>query len=315
MLGNTLKNTMWAIGVGAFVTLFAIVSPSVFAENPLPSDLDTQVNIGESLSVSVTTPETWAEGDTGTFLRNKLTLNVFTNNPHGFTATMTTLTDDTHLLHNALDLGDGTSIPTLDSTWTRTQPGSNFWGYSVDDAEETGIYSPLVGASATPITLISREESTREVDPVNSLDIYFGAKANADKIAGTYTGTVVISVVSGIVSPEDSSVPPVTPKSNPGASEPNANPSYSSTYNRTAYTTTTTDSDAGTTTTTTTIDEGDTRNSYQDPHGTKRSTEPATTATNSALIAALAAGTVVSAGAGALFLILAKRKKDDDEEE
>lgn len=298
------------------------LSPA-FAANPSPQNAVFEVSVNESLSVSITTPEDWAKGDAGDLLRNKITLNVHSNNANGFTASMATNTNNTDLVHTTVATTTGnTTIPTLSSNWTRSNTGvSDFWGYSLNDAEETGTYSPLVGSDGSPITLISRSESIDPASPITSRDIYFGAKASANKVAGTYSNTVVISVVSGITTPDDPTDPnnnpviphdPVTPTSNPGATDPAANPSYSTTYDRTAYTSTS--SDGTSTTTTTTISEGNAVGSYANPHGIKRSGD-ADIAGNAGLTAALAVATVVAAGTGTFFFILAKRKKDDDEEE
>lgn len=297
------------------------LSPA-FADNPAPKNAVFEVDVKEALSVAITVPEEWASGDTGDLLRNKITLNVFSNNANGFTASMTTNTTNTSLNHTTVETTTGsTTIPTLSASWTRNDTSTtNFWGYSLDDAEEAGTYSPLVGLGSGPITLISRTESIDPVNPITSRDIYFGAKADANKVAGTYSNTVVISVVSGITTPDDPTDPgnnpviphdPVTPSSNPGASDPTANPSYSSTYDRTAYTTTTADGTSSTTTTT--INEGNAVGSYANPHGIKRS-DDTDIAGNTGLTAALAVATAVAAGTGAFFFILAKRKKDDDEE-
>lgn len=313
------------MGVGALAVLANINYLPAFADNPDPANMNFQANVKEALSVSITVPEDWVTGDINTLLRNKVTLNVYSNNINGFTASMTTDDEYTDLAHTTLEpTSDNLIIPTLSSDWTRSDTStSNFWGYSINDDDETGTYSPLVGLGSGPITLISRTESIDEDNPITSRDIYFGAKADATKVAGTYSKTVVISVVSGMVAPDDPTNPvipdnPVTPTSNPGASDPSANPSYSSTYNRTAYTTTTsnpgTGNDDATTTTTTNIDEGDTVNYYKNPQGVKNSDGSGDGSNNSILTTALATTAAVAAGAGTLFFILAKRKKDDEDD-
>jgi len=323
MLSKVSRATVSILGVGALATLANITFSPVFADNPSPADVNFQANIKEALSVSIAVPEDWVSGDIDTLLRNKITLSVQSNNPNGFTASMTTDDENTYLAHTTIEpTDDSLKINTLQYNWTRSDTStSNFWGYSINDDEETGTYLPLAALGGTPNTLISREQSIDADNPITSRDIYFGAKADTTKVAGTYSKTVVISVVSGIVAPDDPTNPvipenPVTPTSNPGASDPSSNPSYSTTYDRTAYTTTTTGS--GSTTTTTTINEGDVTSTYERPQGVKNSsktngTDSSDGSNTAILTAALATTAAVAAGAGTLFFILAKRKKDDED--
>ena len=63
-------------GLAAFVVVLFLVNSSVFASN----GVDINANISEVLSVSLSTPQTWATGNIGDFMRNKISLNVFSNN-------------------------------------------------------------------------------------------------------------------------------------------------------------------------------------------------------------------------------------------
>ena len=320
MLNNASKVAALIIGIGTLATLANIGSMPAFADNPSPAEAKFDVNIQEALSVSITVPENWAKGDVGDFLRNKVSLKVSSNNANGFTASMTTKTADTDLKHQTVEsTGDNAVIHTLSSDWTRSDvSATNFWGWSINDDEESGTYSPLVGLGSGPITLITREASIDPDSPITSRDIYFGAKANTTKVAGTYSNTVVISVVTGMVAPDDPTNPvipdnPVTP-SGPESDEvvEYSTTTGSSSNGVTTYTYRTTNDD-DTTTTTTTVNDGDVRGSYTPPQGAKKSTET-NISNNSAVIAALAIATGVAVGAGTLFFVLAKRKKDDDEE-
>ena len=278
-----------------------------------------EVNVKDSLTVSVTTPSNWATGDVDTFLRNKISVNVSSNASNGFTASMTTKTADTSLIHTA---NKGT-IPTLSSSSARSAFPTNYWGYSLDDTDagsDSSTYNALVGAGSSPIILISNAQSST----ISSRDIYFGAKANTSKASGTYLGTVVISVVTGTIE-EDNTDPnynPVTPDNpaTPGANE--ETPYYNGNTGGTANgsTTYTYSSTSGSTTTTTTqVSDGDNRNSYVGytaPQGvTNRQTTTESISEGSSLATGLAITSAVAATAGTIFFILAKRKKDDDEEE
>lgn len=275
------------------------------------SDVDFEVNVVESLSVSITTPTAWATGDVDQFLRNKVSLSVTTSNSGGFTASMFSLS--TTDLSNTSKTS--VKIPTLAQSYQRGSFPANYWGYSLgissfggktygenDDGQASSYYYPMVSTSATPITLITANSGTYTGDR----DIYFGAKANSSKAAGTYAGTVIFSVVTGIVDSHNPITPenPATPSdTTPGQA------SYDQTDNRTVYYTTTTDGD--TTTGTTDITAGDTRSGYESPAGVVERAN----INGSSMAAGLAATAASAAAGGIFFIILAKRREDDEEEE
>lgn len=280
-----------------------------------------QVNVRESLVVSITTPATWATGDVDQFLRNKINVSVSTNNADGFTASMTTKTSSTDLVHVA----DKGTIPTLASSSAKSSFPTNRWGYSLNDTDQgndSSTYNALVGASSTPITLISRTES----QTVSNKDVWFGAKADTSKPSGTYVSTVVISVVTGVI---DNNTNPTTP-TNPAQPDSNENTAnYSGTGTTTGNTTngSTTytyrrnsgSGSSATSATTTEVSDGDNRNAYvgyTPPQGvTTRQTTTESVSDGSSLATGLAIASATAATSGALFFILAKRKKDDDDEE
>ena len=296
----------------------------------LPSQLQTnkasaveqntqfQVNVKESLVVSITTPADWATGDVDQFLRNKINVTVNTNNADGFTASMTTKTTSTDLAHTA---GKGT-IPTLASSSTRSAFPANRWGYSLNDTDAgsgSSTYNALVNVNATPITLISRAES----QSTNSRDVYFGAKADTSTPSGTYVSTVFINVVTGVI---DDNTNPVVPD-NPAQPDPtNNNANYNSNTGGTAngsttytYRRTSGSGSSATSTTTTEVSDGDNRNAYigyTPPQGVvNRQTTTESVTEGSSLATGLAITSAVAATSGTLFFILAKRKKDEDDDE
>lgn len=276
-----------------------------------------QVNVRESLAVSITTPSQWATGDVNQFLRNKINVKVETNNADGFTASMTTKTSTTDLVHVA----DKGTIPTLTSSSTRSAFPVNRWGYSLNDTSngsDSSTYNALVGAGGTPITIISNSES----QSINNKDVYFGAKADTTKASGTYTSTVVISVVTGVIDNNNPITPvnPAQPNSNENTANYNSgtggttNGSTTYTYRRTSGS-----GSSAATTTTTEVSDGDNRNSYigyTPPQGvTNRQTTTETVSEGSSLATGLAITSAVAATSGVIFFILAKRKKDEDEDE
>ena len=285
--------------------LFLNCIKPVFAEE---ANTQFSVNVKEVLSVSITTPTTWASGNIDTFLRNAVHIDVVTNNANGFTASMTTKTADTSLVNTSKNTA---TLPTLSAQTTRTNFPSNYWGYSLDDTTEgsgSSTYNALVGVNSSPITLLSSNSASS-----GSKDFYFGARANVTQASGTYSGTVVISVVTGVIDTNTNPVIPVDPDTpNPTPETPSYNPSHDTT----TYTYTSTDTNAGTTTTTTEVSSGDNRTSYGyiPPQGVTY-----TTTSNGSSLSPMVTGLALASSAAmtssAFFLFAARREEDDDNEE
>lgn len=309
-----LKKIFRAALVCASVSALCFVFPphllSASAENT-----NFQVNVQEILSVSIKTPAStsWASGEVGQFLRNKFNVKVVSNNANGFIAGMTAGNTSANLTHSSKN---SLTLPTINgvsyyqcSSAQCTEFGNNVWGYSLDDGNNTGRYYPMNGSSSPPIPIFTSN------DNIDNKDIYFGAKANISQASGTYSGTVVISVVTGTTSFPSPIPDPVevTPDS------PRQTPVYDSTANATAYTYVTTTGTApnATTTTTTQVTPGyntSAYNGYTPPQGTTE-TSSSNIYEGSMLTTVLATTAAVAAGTGITFFILAKRKKDDDEDE
>lgn len=315
MLKKIVKASIVLLLVG---TLFFLLPPhfsSVHADNP--SNTTFQVNVQEVLSVAITTPANWAKGNIDTFLRNKVTLAVTSNHIDGFTASMISSDTDAELHHSSKA---NTVIPTFSDNESHTCTNNttcpefpeNKWGFAISDDINADVYNQVPKASGSPTTLISNAESTGQggQTPITSRDIYFGAKSTIAKASGTYSGTVVFYVVSGIIDNSTNPNPPVNPTTD-GTNEP----TYAN--GQTVYTATTnnySNNEIVSTTTTTTINEGDATSAYQDPAGVTDSTS-SNIYDGSMLATGLAVTASVAAASGLTFFILAKRKKDDDEDE
>ena len=288
-------------------TIFMASQADVFA--------DTTINVTaeEMLTVAVTMPETQASGDgsaSGTFLRNKVALAVTTNNATGFTATMTTSTVDTDLT-NGID-----EIPILTANTTRGAFPSNYWGYSINDADtnagdSSSTYRPIAALGASVPSYITNSPSSSSTVTKN---IFFGAKANLSKSSGTYSNTVIISVVSGVNDTENQN--PTTPTnpvhpsdddSSDGTATFKPSPAGGSNTGATVYT------KQNGTTTGTTITSGDTTGAtYANPAGV---TTVSSVGEGTPLATGLAVTAGVAATAGVIFFIVAKRRRDDEDEE
>ena len=274
-------------------------------------DADTtfQVNVHEFLLVTLSLPDNWASGNINTLLRNPVSLSVSSNNGVGFIAYMTTKTTDTNL--NNISTGSSDYIETLPAPTTASAFTTNRWGYSLNDitgenptGSDSANYSALVGSNQTPDMILSRGYNDFTTKTAN---ITFGAKADDTIDAGTYSNTVVFSVVSGVNTEPTDPTTPVNPAnpSDPGSA--GANPTYNQSQDRTVATTT---NNSGTTTTTT-ITSGDTRTTYSSPAGVTTSNIGG----GSPLATGLAVTAAVAATTGLFFFIVAKRRKEDEDEE
>ena len=292
-----------------YASLAALLLASSSQALPVSAvNVDLQANVTEVLSVSVTTPASWASGnvdiDNGSdLLRNKIVLNVSSNNAAGFTASMASK-DTTNLVNQ----GEGKSsivIPTLTSSTTAASFPVNYWGYSIDDTD-AGSSSANYSALKTEAITIANSSSPASI----AQNIFFGARADATKDSGTYANTVVISVVSGVDTAPDS--PIITPDDPVTPSNPTNTPSNNSTSSGSniAYLDDNSNDETGEEPSSD-ISKGNITNSYAEPQGVTTSNINS----GSSLATGLAVTAGVAATSGIIFFIIAKRKKDEEDEE
>jgi hypothetical protein len=310
--------------------LLATATISLFMMPHFNAFADTTVNVtaDEMLTVKFTLPSRAASNvdpftgqtsctqpecttsDGATFLLNVVGLNVSTNNENGFTASMTTETATTALTNEA---NSSYTIPIITANTTKANFPVNSWGFSTDDSTYKTI---APGGSSTPTYITSSNNYVSGL----SQNLYFGAKANASQAAGTYSNTVIISVVSGVntnnpTTPTD----PVTPSDDDpttdttptyitpsGGSTPAGSSNGATVYTRNRNTS------SGNTTGTTVTAGNTTGSTYVSPAGV---TTTAIVGEGTPLATGLAVTAGVAATAGIIFFIVAKRRRDDDEEE
>lgn len=308
-----------------FLSIYLPSNTSAEACTTSPCNTTFQVNVKESLTVSVTPDYTENTGDPGNFLRNKVSLSVATNSTSGFAASMypsnysTTnapLTNSANSTYTIPTWSAGTTYQCADATCAAF-PANN-WGYSLNDGSHTGTYNPMTGTSSAPTQILVGSAGTGS----GSQDVYFGAKADSNQASGTYTGTVIISVVTGAVTATTPSNP-VTPASDSVIGDSNAThvaaPAGNTTGGATVYTTTSTS--GGLTTTTTQVSDGDNTASYSSPLGeTYRNSgsnniSETNIETNSSAASAIAITAGALAAAGAVSLLIAGKRNKDDEDE
>lgn len=312
MLRSSSKIKMFGALVSlASLPVFCAVSASA---TEVTRNTNFQVNVADALAVRITTPDEWASGNTGDFLRNRINVYASTNCAAGLIATMTTKTTNTSLVNTRKNTY---TIPTLSSDATVSAFPSNRWGYSLEDIiagpDDNAEYSPLAASNETPIPILSLSQPGYD-----ETDVYFGAKADNTVASGTYANTVVINIVTGVINndPNDPDYNPVNP-TNPATDNPVPNTAtYDQPNDRTTYTVISHNDPDDTTTTTTEISSGDTTSQYANPHGVRqRSTTTTEVNDGSALATGLAVASAVAGATGFIFFIVGKRRKDEDEEE
>ena len=128
---------------------------------------------------------------------------VSTNNPTGYTLTMSASTTTTALTNSATSLA--ATIPTLSSTvaaatYSTSATYNNTWGFTHNNTgtadAETGVitadtYLP-VASSASPTTIRVTDSNSG----VATTNLTFAARVDLDKPSGTYNNTVTFSAVA-----------------------------------------------------------------------------------------------------------------------
>ena len=299
------KIAVFAFAVaGTLAITTNIKTQNINAAHDDSKDVTFNVNIAEALTVAITEPTSWADGESGAFLRNKIDVTAYSNTQYGATVSM--YTNDTKLKHtSSFSASDITSyIPSVTSNNIAVANfPNNSWGYSVNN----GSSYNSIPTTSSPTTIITTTQAGRS----GTQSVYFGAKADNAKKSGSYEQNVYFAAVSRVNTTDPTT--PVIPPANPATDAPTNN---TATYNgtTTSYTYRTPSTDNTTTTTTTIASPGDTTGyQYVTPQGVTASTmgegDGSTLATTLAVIA------TVAATSGLFFFVLAKRRKDDEEDE
>lgn len=304
MLKKIVRASIVLVLVG---TLFFLFPPHFFSASAANSAETTfQVNVQEVLSVAITTPSSWDSGDVNEFLCNPVSINVMSNNIYGFTASMISSDANARLYHSSKS---SEFIPTLTATTARNSL-ENQWGFATDhnttsNCDGANSFQGVASSGTTPNTLIARSDSSS----YHSVNVYFGSKATIGKASGTYSGTVIFYVVSGLESEttNNNETTPTVP-ANPATDVASGTTVTDASNQRVVSTVVTGGQNNEPTTTTTTVSE------YVAPQGVTDSTS-SNIYDGSILNTALAVTASVAAASGLTFFILAKRKKDDDDEE
>ncbi|MBQ6461141.1 hypothetical protein IJJ36_01760 [Candidatus Saccharibacteria bacterium] len=299
-------------------SLCILVAISLVGTNSFTSateyNTNFQVNVRDSLTVSISTPSEWASGTINTFLRNKINVNATSNIPN-ITVSMSTKTASTSLTNMSKDTE---TLPTLAYSVVRSSFPANRWGYSVDDTDagsNSSYYLPLVGSDQTPITV-----GTVNTTTLNK-NIFFGAKSDITQASGTYAGIVVINVVTGVIDNSNPANPsnPAQPSNSYEVATHQPSPAGNSSDGATVYTyrRTSGSGSSAINTITSEVSGGDNVSAYSGYTPPQGVTNVTTSSINSesSLATGLAATASVAAASGIFFFVLAKRRDDDDDEE
>ena len=290
---------------GMFCALFGIILARQSYAAEQNGSFDFNVTVNKTLEVSVkgddgeykpdvTTAS--ATGGIGQFLRTSFTLKVSTNNANGYTATMTTDEEKTTDLINESDANY--IVPTLARAVTKSNFTINNWGFSLDDTrngDDNSTYRPVVlSTSSTPSTIAKYNKPVAN----STQEVYFGMMADSTKMAGNYSNTVVLTVVTN---PE-----PIEEEDIPEEEKPSVPTTVASVPSRFAASAPAEE------------EEEDNTPSGVKPKGV---IEDTTSERNEKIIdsskvgAGIALGATTVAASGVIFFVVAKRREDDDEEE
>ena len=209
------------------IAAFQMDSPAS-ADREDTENINFNVNVVEALTVSLSTPTSWASGDADNLLRNKITISALTNNDKGVTVSM--YADNTDLRNTtSYAAGDATTyIPTLAADTTNGGFTVNSWGYSLTDTaagDSNAVYKGMT-TSTDPILVLNSNIGTE-----GTKDVFFGAKASTAKQAGTYAQTVNFVAVTGTIDTSTNPADPLTPST---PSNPSDTPVYDGTTTTTS---------------------------------------------------------------------------------
>lgn len=156
-----------------------------------------EIKVGTSLSLTVPNAEvelTANPTSTGTFVKNKLTLGMKTNNITGYNLSVTDDNTDTGMIHD----GGSARINNVAGDTAEENFAINTWGMAMAGTGGMLTYRklPLVHESA----LVLKQTNTANTGGVaDSLDLWFGVKLDNTLPSGRYSDVVKLSLVANYV--------------------------------------------------------------------------------------------------------------------
>ena len=170
---------------GFFIGLLSLTLNFAFSQNSFAEYKATlSASISES-TASIDGTEIIESSDETA--EHEINLKINTTNKTGYTATISSKTEETALLNTNPAIN--TKINSITSTYSLANFPANTWGYRFDDNVD---FSPIPAQSA-PVNLIKTTEKSTEEENHN---IKLGMKLNSSLKPGNYENRLIVSVVS-----------------------------------------------------------------------------------------------------------------------
>jgi len=170
---------------GFFIGLLSLTLNFAFSQNSFAEYKATlSASINETTAAIDGTEIIESSDETA---EREINLKINTTNKTGYTATISSKTEETALLNTNPAIN--TKINSISSTYSLANFPANTWGYRFDDNVD---FSPIPAQSA-PANLIKTTEKSTEEENHN---IKLGMKLNSSLKPGNYENRLIVSVVS-----------------------------------------------------------------------------------------------------------------------
>lgn len=195
------KKSLLAVGASAASVVGLVLAPAVYAGNTTT----VTVNVAKAASVATTNGAVTLNINptvTGSATTGHDTVTVGTNSTAGYVLKINA---------SAANLtGAGNLVPTGGTIAAPAALSTNSWGFRFDDAtattgfgnspvtaDEVNVAAPTNTKWAPVPTVATTIRSTAVASPSgDTVNVYFGAKADFNQAQGAYTGTVTFSVTA-----------------------------------------------------------------------------------------------------------------------
>ena len=176
---------------GFLIVLISLTLNFVFSQN---SFAEYKAKLSASISESTASIDgTEIIESSDETAEHEINLKVKTTNKTGYTAMISSKTEETALLNT--NPAVNTKINSISSTYSLANFPANTWGYRFDDDID---FSPIPAQSA-PVNLIKTTGKSTEEENHN---IKLGMKLNSSLKPGSYENKLIVSVVSNLYTPK-----------------------------------------------------------------------------------------------------------------
>ena len=173
------------IVLGIFIGLLSLMLNFAFSQNSFAEYKATlSASINETTAAIDGTEIIESSDETA---EHEINLKINTTNKTGYTATISSKTEETALLNTNPAIN--AKINSISSTYSLANFPANTWGYRFDDNVD---FSPIPAQSA-PVNLIKTTEKSTEEENHN---IKLGMKLNSSLKPGNYENRLIVSVIS-----------------------------------------------------------------------------------------------------------------------